>query len=235
MGKRIFDIVVGLLLLAVTAPVILIMAVILAVDLRTWPFFVQERIGHGGVPLRFLKLRTLPRTTPAYALKHDLEMSLSWFRRLLRARHLDELPQLVHVLSGRLSLVGPRPRMPDAYEPVDADYARRRVEVPQGCTGLWQVGAHTDLLPNEAPEYDLFYVDQATLRLDVWILVRTVLQSVGLAGPVTLPDVPAWALRRAQTPVLQFPEPARHTIIDITTAALARDTRDLVAAEDGAA
>jgi lipopolysaccharide/colanic/teichoic acid biosynthesis glycosyltransferase len=237
MAKRGFDVVVATLLLIVAVPFIVGAAIRLGLELRTWPFFVQDRIGRGGQPMRFLKLRTLPRDTPAYALKHDLDMSLSRFRAFLRARHLDELPQLVHVIAGQLSLVGPRPRMPDAYEPVDPDYARRRVEVPQGCTGLWQVGAHVDLLPNEAPQYDLFYVDRATLRLDVWILVRTALQAIGLAGPVMLHDVPGWALRRPATPVVHgLPKPAPvASVIDITTAALARETRTLVAAEDGAA
>lgn len=237
MAKRIFDLVGALLLLVVAAPFIVAAAVWLAVELRAWPFFVQERIGRGGRTMRFAKLRTLPVETPAYALKHDLDMPLSRFRAFLRERHLDELPQLVHVIMGQLSLVGPRPRMPDRFEPVDADYALRRVRVAQGCTGLWQIGAHADLLPNEAPQYDLFYVDNATLRLDLWILARTALQAIGLAAPVAVTDVPAWTLRRSGRPPLRvLPAPAEtvHRVIDLTAAALARDA-ELVSAEDGAA
>ena len=233
MAKRAFDLGAGGLLLLLALPVIIVLAVGLAVELRAWPFFLQERIGQGGVPIRFLKLRTLPPDAPAYALKHDFEMSLSRFRAFLRTRHLDELPQLVHVVTGRLSLVGPRPRMPDLYEPVDPFYARRRVTVPQGCTGLWQVGAGTDLLPSESPQYDLFYVAHASLRLDLWILARTALQLVGMGSPVRLGDVPAWALRQEPTQVDRRPA---HRVIDITSGALAAaEVLDLVAAEDGAA
>jgi lipopolysaccharide/colanic/teichoic acid biosynthesis glycosyltransferase len=233
MAKRAFDLLAGGVLLLLALPVIVVLAMALAVDLRAWPFFLQERIGKGGVPIRFLKLRTLPPDTPAYALKHDIEMSLSRFRAFLRSRHLDELPQLVHVLSGELSLVGPRPRMPDAHEPVDPFYARRRVTVPQGCTGLWQIGAGIDLLPSESPQYDLFYVDHTCLRLDLWILARTALQLLGLAAQVDLADVPAWAVRRAPAEVYRLPV---QRVIDITSGALAAaEARDLVAAEDGAA
>src|SRR5688572_28047288 len=121
---RLFNVVVGTTLLVLTLQFIVAAAGYLALELRAWPFFMQERIGRAGRPLRFLKLRTLPVDTPAYALKHDLDMRLSRYRAFLRRRHLDELPQLVHVVTGQLSLVGPRPRMPDAYEPVDSFYAR---------------------------------------------------------------------------------------------------------------
>ena len=219
-------------MLVLALPVIVLLALALAIDLRAWPFFLQQRVGQGGETIRFLKLRTLPPDTPAYALKHDIDMSLSPLRGFLRRQHLDELPQLIHVITGRLSLVGPRPRMPDAHEPVDPFYARRRVTVPQGCTGLWQIGAGVDMLPSESPEYDLFYVKHASLILDVWILVRTALQTVGLSPQVTLADVPAWALRREPTLV---PSPGNR-VIDITTARRgAVDLLNVMAAEDGAA
>lgn len=220
MAKRILDVVIGGVLFVVALPIILMLAVALAIELQASPFFVQERIGQGGRPIRFLKLRTLPPTTPAYALKHDLDdMSLSRLRAFLRDRHLDELPQLWHVLAGDLSLVGPRPRMPDAFEPVDGDYATWRVEVPQGCSGLWQIGRHQDDLPSEHPEYDRFYIEHHSLGLDLWILWRTGLQAVGLAEPVGLADVPNGVLRQA-IPVPHLLEmtdpggPAIHVTLD---------------------
>lgn len=197
MAKRTFDIVVGGALLVVALPVVVVLAVMLAIELRAFPFFVQDRIGAGGRSFRFLKLRTLPPTTPRYALKHELDpQAVSRFRAFLRERHVDELPQLLHVLTGELSLVGPRPRMPDDHEPVDAAYARWRVQVPQGCTGLWQVGAHTALLPSDHPEYDRFYIEHGTVAMDAWILWRTILQAIGLGRPVTLAEVPRLVLRR---------------------------------------
>ena len=201
MAKRLFDLLFGTILLCLTVPLILILAVALTIDLRAFPFFVQRRIGRGGVELGFLKLRTLPPDTPAYALKHELDVAISPLCSFLRRRHIDELPQLLHVLTGKLSLVGPRPRMPDSYEPVDPAYASARVTVPQGCTGLWQIGTDVELLPSEAPEYDLFYVRNATLRMDIWVLWRTALQTLGLAQGVALADVPAFVLPGWRAPV----------------------------------
>lgn len=198
MGKRVFDLVVGTLLLLVALPLILVFAVALAITLRAWPFFVQERIGQYGRPFRMLKLRTLPPTTAKYALKHSLDLAaLPAVSRFLRRTHLDELPQLLCVVAGTLSLVGPRPKMPDSHEPVDAGYAEARQSVKQGCTGLWQVGRDVDGLPHEAPEYDFFYIENRTLLLDLWILWRTVLVVAGFGRGVGVQDTPNWALAGA--------------------------------------
>ena len=217
MVKRCVDVCLALPALLILTPILLLLAFALAVDLRAVPFFVQKRIGAGGRELGFLKLRTLPPSTPKYALKHDLgDVHLTPLRAFLRRMHLDELPQLVHVVTGKLSLVGPRPRMPDNHEPVDPHYARMRIRVPQGCTGLWQIGAHKDLLPSESPQYDLFYVQHASVALDLWILYRTGLQFLGVGRPVSLADVPAFLLRRS-------PDAAEATIdltaIDLNPAA----------------
>lgn len=169
-SKRIVDVVAGSLLALVAVPLVVVLAVVLAVTFRAWPFFVQERLGLQGHPFRIVKLRTLHPGTGAYLLKDELAPDAApRLAQALRRWHLDELPQLLLVPLGRLSLVGPRPKMPDGYEPVEAAYGKRRVLVPQGCTGLWQIGLHTHLLPSDAPEYDLFYVAHASLRLDLWI------------------------------------------------------------------
>src|SRR5215217_2594374 len=102
----------------------------------------------------------------------------------LRTHHLDELTQLYLVPLGGLSLVGPRPKMPDRFEPVHPVYAAARTRVPQGCTGLWQIGSHKHLLPNESPQYDFFYVRERTFAMDLWILWRTALLMLHLRGPV---------------------------------------------------
>ena len=196
-AQRLVDVVIGGLLAAAALPVIAVAAVGMLLAFRTWPFFVQERMGAGGRPFRVPKLRTLPPGTPAYMLKSDLDTgSVPWLARALRRTHLDELPQLFLVLGGQLSLVGPRPKMPDDAEPVPPRYGAVRASVPQGCTGLWQVSRASHLLPHEAPEYDFFYVGNRGLRLDGWILWRTVLVMTGLGRRVDLQDVPAWCRRR---------------------------------------
>ena len=195
MGKRVFDLVVGAVLALVALPLILGFAIALAITLRAWPFFLQERIGQHGRHFKILKLRTLPPSMPKYALKDSLDFStLPTVAQFLRRTHLDELPQLFCVVAGRLSLVGPRPKMPDEHEPVDATYAAVRQSVRQGCTGLWQIGRDADGLPHEAPEYDYFYVEHKSLWLDLWILFQTVLVVGGLRRGTSLDSVPAWAL-----------------------------------------
>lgn len=205
--KRVIDLVAAAVLTVLTLPVVLLLAVVLAVHLRAWPFFTHERIGRDGRTLRVTKLRTLSPSMRPYALKTEVELEASRLCQALRRLHLDELPQLWLVVIGAMSLVGPRPKMPDEHEPVDALYGMERVMVPQGITGLWQVSDSTDLLPSEAMQYDLFYVRNHSVLLDLWILWRTVGTVLGRGRGVTLDDVPGWALSGA-------PElPARRVVV----------------------
>lgn len=194
MAKRWLDVAVGVVLCLIAVPVILVGALITMAALRTTsPFFVQFRVGRDGRVLRFPKLRTMPRSIPAYALKTSLCFeTLPKAMKFIRKMHIDELPQLLLVLTGALSLVGPRPKMPDLVEPVDEHYRRVRLSVPQGCTGLWQISVHKKDLPSDFPKYDYFYVEHQSLRFDLWILWRTFAHGVGLTPLVTLEDVPGW-------------------------------------------
>jgi lipopolysaccharide/colanic/teichoic acid biosynthesis glycosyltransferase len=199
--KRGLDLVVGSLLALVTAPIIIAFAVVSGLTLRCNPFFVQWRHGTGAKVIRMVKLRTLPKDFPAYATKTQLETAkVPRFGLWLRRHHLDELPQLFEVITGRMSLVGPRPRMCGGVEPIDAGYDRARRQVRQGCTGLWQISIASEGVATGVPEYDLFYLRHMSLRLDLWIIGRTVLYLVGLAAPIGLADIPRWTLRRASAP-----------------------------------
>jgi lipopolysaccharide/colanic/teichoic acid biosynthesis glycosyltransferase len=195
-AKRAFDLLVGGLLALAALPFIVLMAVAVAISLRCWPFFVHERIGTGGRTFKFPKLRTLPPHTPRYTTKYGLPTDVPALCRFLRKSHLDELPQLFLVPLGQLSLVGPRPKMPDEFEPIEPVYGRLRTTVPQGCTGLWQIGSGACREVRESPEFDLFYIQYASVRFDVWILWRTLFTISGLGRQVELADVPQWVLRR---------------------------------------
>jgi lipopolysaccharide/colanic/teichoic acid biosynthesis glycosyltransferase len=191
--RRALDITVSAGLLLLTLPVIVIAAVGSALSLRATPFFVQRRVGRDGEEFLFIKVRTLPVETPAYIDKHQIDARrIPAFCRLLRRFHLDELPQLLLVLLGRMSLVGPRPEMSCLHEELPDDFAELRTSVRPGCTGLWQISDGCTDLIGRRPEYDTYYLEQRNLRLDLWVLGRTALKMSGLKGTVTLEDVPRW-------------------------------------------
>jgi lipopolysaccharide/colanic/teichoic acid biosynthesis glycosyltransferase len=198
-GKRFFDVLVATVLLVAVLPAILLFAVGTAVSLRAWPFFTQRRVGLHGREFRFVKLRTLPTHAPRYASKYEIaSLPVPRFSRMLRTLHLDELPQLFLVVTGKMSLVGPRPEMAYLYGEYGPEFTAARTDVRPGCTGLWQISeAHGGMI-YEHPEYDQFYVENRSIGLDIWILARTV--SVHLPGGservITLADVPSATRRR---------------------------------------
>lgn len=207
-AKRSVDLTVGTVLAIVATPVILALAVVAAVHFRAWPFFTQTRLGRDGREFRILKIRSLAPQTDPYALKPAIrELELSRFSRFVRGNNLDELPQLWLVPFGRMALVGPRPKMPDEFEPVDPTYQHARTRIRQGCTCVWQIGEATDRLPSDSPEFDLFYLRYGSLRLDVYILVRTALKMVRLGRPIALHDIPTWVRGRGWVAGLEGIDP----------------------------
>ena len=196
-AKRILDVAVGLPLCLIAIPVLVVLAVALWIQMRAGPLFVHDRVGKDGRRLVMPKLRTLPPSTPPYADKTvDMLEPASSLAKALRETHLDELPQLLLVPAGRMSLVGPRPRMPIELELCRDDrYEHVRTLLDQGCTGLWQISVANSRRISDDPRYDYFYVHHRTIRLDLWILWRTFVQLLG-ARPIELHQVPAWALSR---------------------------------------
>jgi lipopolysaccharide/colanic/teichoic acid biosynthesis glycosyltransferase len=195
--KRVLDLLVGSVLTVVTAPVLLILAIGVAVSLRAWPLFSHWRVGQHGRPVRIFKLRTLPTSTPPYADKFELQIEdlpLPWLCRVLRRTHIDELPQLWLVVTGKMSMVGPRPVQGPDIEPVPETFSALRSAVKPGCTGLWQISAASSGTATSVPEFDLFYIHRASIRFDLWILARTVGWMLCLAKPVSIDSVPRWAL-----------------------------------------
>jgi hypothetical protein len=143
-----------------------------------------------------VKIRTLPVATAAYADKREIDANGTGLARLVRRLHLDELPQLLLVLLGRMSLVGPRPEMAHLYGNMPERQGGTRLRFRPGCTGLWQISVDHGGLIAEAPEYDILYAEHRTWRLDLWILLRTALIMIGRSKPIQLSDVPRWTFRR---------------------------------------
>ncbi len=144
---------------------------------RTSPgpaLFVQERVGRDGARFRIFKFRTMREDAEPYAVgpANGRDPRITRFGRWLRATSFDELPQLWNVLRGEMSLVGPRPEMPFIAAEYDA-WQRRRLGVPPGITGLWQILGRKDLPMHENLQYDFYYIRNRSLVLDAWILLKT--------------------------------------------------------------
>jgi lipopolysaccharide/colanic/teichoic acid biosynthesis glycosyltransferase len=136
--------------------------------------YAGRRVGRGGREFRMYKFRTMVTNAdriggPSTA---DTDPRLTTTGRFLRRYKLDELPQLVNVLRGQMSLVGPRPPLPEEVAAYPADM-RRRLAVRPGLTGLWQVSGRSDLPFEEAVKLDLRYVENWSFTLDLVILART--------------------------------------------------------------
>jgi lipopolysaccharide/colanic/teichoic acid biosynthesis glycosyltransferase len=200
--KRGVDIAVGTVLAAVALPLIVVLAIGAAITLRAWPIFVQDRLGKNGRTFRLPKVRTLPPDTASSTDKYSLSnVRIPAFGRVLRRTHLDELPQLLLVPFGLMSLVGPRPEMPEVAARYPAEFVAERTSVRPGCTCLWQLSDSADGHIYEAPEYDRAYLRHSGPLLDAWILYRTARAWLPKSSAIGLGDLPAWACRPA------FPKP----------------------------
>ncbi|MBN1942708.1 MAG: sugar transferase [Phycisphaerae bacterium] len=174
MAKRIFDIVVSAILLMFTAPWILLLAVWIRLDSPGDPVFRQRRVGWRGRPFAMLKFRTMRTDVNPYGMspRSADDPRLTRLGRRLRETSLDEWPQLWNVLTGSMSLVGPRPlyeRQAEKWTP----HQRRRLEVKPGLTGYAQVMGRGALTHEEKIELDLVYVERHNLALDVKLLWMT--------------------------------------------------------------
>lgn len=179
-AKRAFDLLVAVPLAVATLPVLGALLAVSAVVFRANPLFTQDRLGRDGAMFRFVKIRSLARSVPTSIDKYALtEQPLSRWGRFIRSSHLDELPQLWLVVSGAMSLVGPRPELPEIAAGFDQGFVHRRTLVRPGVTGLWQTSRAVVGLIGEAPEFDDLYLTAASARLDVTVLIRTIRQPFG--------------------------------------------------------
>jgi exopolysaccharide biosynthesis polyprenyl glycosylphosphotransferase len=193
-AKRIFDVVGSAILLALLSPLFLVAAVAIKAHDKGPVLFRQTRTGRNGEPFPCLKFRTMvvdaeTRLAELYAatgydgglFKMEDDPRITGPGRWLRRFSIDELPQLVNVLRGEMSLVGPRPPLPREVESYEKDVLRR-LRVRPGLTGLWQVSGRSDLSWSEAVRLDLYYVDNWSMLQDLSILAKTVRAVFGSQG-----------------------------------------------------
>ena len=173
-GKRAFDIVAAGTLLILLSPILLVAAALVKLTSRGTLFFSQERGGKNAATFRLVKFRTMQggRTPDPKELVPLNHPEITRVGRLLRRSKIDELPQLIHVLTGEMSLVGPRPTLPDQVAAYD-DFRRQRLLVRPGITGLAQVNGNALMPWDERILYDIAYVRRCSLMMDLGILLRT--------------------------------------------------------------
>jgi len=184
-AKRLLDIVATILLLLLAFPIFLVIAICVRVTSKGPVLYRATRIGLGGKPFEFLKFRSMymdadcrladlaglnEKDGPIFKMKHDPRVTK--IGRLLRKYSLDELPQLLHVLTGEMSLVGPRPQLPREVECYN-DRCMIRLSVKPGITCYWQVMGRSTLSFEEWMELDRRYVTEMSFWTDLTILMRT--------------------------------------------------------------
>lgn len=173
--KRFFDIFLGVIGIIISSPVVVIAIVAIKVTMPGPVFFKQERVGQNGKLFYILKLRTMKTDLKAEQ-EHDSskdEERLTRTGKILRRLKIDELPQLLNVLVGDMSLVGPRPTIIEQVRNYN-EYQKQRLKMRPGMTGLAQVNGGTALSWDERIKYDVKYVTEYSLGLDIKILLKTI-------------------------------------------------------------
>jgi exopolysaccharide biosynthesis polyprenyl glycosylphosphotransferase len=174
--KRAFDIVCSAALLLLLSPLFFVLGCMVKLDSKGPIFFKQTRIGKGLRPFRMLKFRSMYIEAPQYSNSPRLseDPRITKVGKTIRRLSLDELPQLINVFLGDMSLVGPRPEMPFIVEKYGAR-ERLRLQVIPGITGLWQLSADRAFEIHENLAYDLYYIRYKNFFIDMAILVHTFL------------------------------------------------------------
>ena len=184
--KRLFDIAASLFALLITLPLTLVVSLCIYLDDRSPIFYTQERIGKDGKPFRIYKFRSMCQNADAKKkeLTEQNEVNGAMFKMsndprvtrvgcFIRRHSIDELPQLINVLLGNMTVVGPRPPLPEEVNQY-SKHDKERLKVKPGCTGLWQVSGRNSLDFEEMVELDINYIEHAGLLLDMKICFKTI-------------------------------------------------------------
>ena len=185
--KRIIDIVLSGIIVTCLSPVFLVIALLIKLDSKGPVFFIQERVGHNKRRFKLIKFRSMVQgaelrqdeleelneaSGPVFKIEKDPRMTRAG--KWLRKTSLDELPQFINILIGDMSLVGPRPLPVRDYNGFDQDWHRRRFSVRPGLTCLWQVNGRSSIAFDKWMKFDMEYIDNWSLLLDMKILIKTV-------------------------------------------------------------
>ena len=179
--KRVFDFILSLTAIIILSPVLLLLTVIGAFLMGGNPFFTQERPGKDGKIFKLVKFRSMNNKRDERGELLPDEKRLTYYGKFLRNTSLDELPELINILKGDMAIVGPRPLLVRYLTRYNKTQARRH-EVRPGLTGLAQVNGRNAISWEEKFRYDVEYVDNLSLMLDIKIILMTVLKVVKRDG-----------------------------------------------------
>lgn len=176
-AKRAFDLLASFVLLVVLLLPMLMIGLTIVLTSPGDAIYRQTRLGKNEVPFTLYKFRTMHKDAEENGLRwaEENDERTTAFGKWLRRTRMDELPQLVNILLGQMSFVGPRPERPEFYELFDSyiDGFRQRMLVMPGLTGLAQVNGGYDLLPEEKIVYDIRYIRERSFRMDLYCLFKT--------------------------------------------------------------
>lgn len=174
--KRVFDILCALGGLIVLSPVLLICAILIRTKLGSPIFFRQKRIGKGNKEFEMIKFRTMKDAVDKNGNQLPDELRMTKLGKTLRSLSLDELPELINILKGDMSLIGPRPERPELTYKFEKEIPGfiKRLTVKPGLTGLAQVNGGYEITPNEKLKWDLIYIKNRNIIMDMKIILKTV-------------------------------------------------------------
>ena len=175
--KRSFDIIFSLTVLIMLSPIFLIIAILVKIKLGGHIFFVQERIGMYNRPFKMYKFRTMRNTKDSSGNLLSDNERLTKFGKILRSTSLDELPEFFNILRGEMSLIGPRPLLPE-YLPLYSGEQIKRHNVPPGLTGWAQINGRNSISWTEKFKLDVWYVENWSLKLDLKIFFLTIVKVI---------------------------------------------------------
>lgn len=177
-SKRILDVLISITALIIMLPLLIVACIAIKMETSGSPLFLQDRLGLDGRPIRIIKLRSMYMDAEKYgemwALKNDPRITK--IGSFIRKTRIDEVPQLINILRGEMSLVGPRPERKFFYNQLEEQLPHfiKRTIVKPGLTGWAQVNGGYDLTPEQKLDFDLHYIQHASLWFDLKILFRTI-------------------------------------------------------------
>lgn len=200
--KRVLDFTLSLLALVVLSPVLLVLTVLGAIKMKGNPFFAQQRPGKDEKIFKLIKFRSMTCEKDANGELLPDEQRLTRYGKILRSTSLDELPELINILKGDMSIVGPRPQLVRDMVFMTPEQ-RKRYAVRQGLTGLAQCNGRNNMSWEQKLAYDLQYVENITMWEDIKILLRTIIKvflqdGITEDGMVTAEDFGDYLLHKGE-------------------------------------